>query len=127
MYYYLMTSISFPDWVVNELHKREMTPADLSRKGGISESALSKMLNGVRNPGIELLIGISKGLSMPRIEVFEAAGLLGDQVPQSKDITRLAHRINMLPDNQREVIITLINAILSQGGVHDQKEVESTQ
>jgi transcriptional regulator with XRE-family HTH domain len=122
MYYCLMTSKTFQDWIYEIMRRRDISAADLSRRSKISEAALSRILRGERNAGIEILTKIADGLDIPRIEVFEKAGLLGNQAKDIDDVTKLAHRINMLPSSQRDVIIMLINAIISQGGVNDKIE-----
>lgn len=44
----LMANRSFADWLNSELHKREWTKAELSRRSGVSQSQLSRAMTGER-------------------------------------------------------------------------------
>lgn len=45
--------------------EREMTAADISRKTGITQAALSRYINDKRNPKINSVIKIAKALNVP--------------------------------------------------------------
>lgn len=45
--------------------EREMTAADISRKTGITQAALSRYINGKRIPKINSVIKIAKALNVP--------------------------------------------------------------
>lgn len=49
--------------------EREMTAADISRKTGITQAALSRYINDKRNPRLNSVIKIAKALNVP-IEVL---------------------------------------------------------
>lgn len=45
--------------------EREMTAADISRKTGMTQAALSRYINGKRIPKINSVIKIAKALNVP--------------------------------------------------------------
>lgn len=45
--------------------EREMTAADISRKTGITQAALSRYINDKRNPRLNSVIKIAKALNVP--------------------------------------------------------------
>lgn len=49
--------------------EREMTAADISRKTGMTQAALSRYINDKRNPRLNSVIKIAKALNVP-IEVL---------------------------------------------------------
>lgn len=73
-------------WVLNELDKRDWTPATLSKKSGINPGSLSHILNGSRNPGPDICTAIADALGYPQEQVFRAAGLLRP-LPYGEDAT----------------------------------------
>lgn len=45
--------------------EREMTAADIARKTGITQAALSRYINDKRNPRLNSVIKIAKALNVP--------------------------------------------------------------
>lgn len=45
--------------------EREMTAADIARKSGMTQAALSRYINGKRTPNINSVIKIAKALNVP--------------------------------------------------------------
>lgn len=45
--------------------EREMTAADISRKTGMTQAALSRYINGKRTPNLNSVIKIAKALNVP--------------------------------------------------------------
>lgn len=45
--------------------EREMTAADIARKSGITQAALSRYINGKRTPNLNSVIKIAKALNVP--------------------------------------------------------------
>lgn len=97
MYICLMANKSFPEWLNIELQRRDMIPADITKRTGLSSGQISRILSGDRNPGLDALLMIADALHIPRIQVFRAAGLLDGQGSSSLNIEILAHKISMLP------------------------------
>lgn len=45
--------------------EREMTAADIARKSGMTQVALSRYINGKRTPNLNSVIKIAKALNVP--------------------------------------------------------------
>lgn len=45
--------------------EREMTAADIARKTGMTQAALSRYINDKRNPSLNSVIKIAKALNVP--------------------------------------------------------------
>lgn len=45
--------------------EREMTAADIARKSGMTQAALSRYINDKRNPRLNSVIKIAKALNVP--------------------------------------------------------------
>lgn len=122
MYICLMTKISFPEWLIDQLRVRNLIPNDITKRTGLSSGHVSRILSGERQPGIDAIIAISETLRVPRIEVLRAAGYLDNQGQSDFDVISLAHKISMLPMDQQKFIDSLIETIISKS-----KEMESIE
>lgn len=71
-----MTMKLFGDWLRDELAKRDMTQAELSRASGITTAGVAYLISGKRNPGQDSCVKIAHALRLPEETVFRAAGLL---------------------------------------------------
>lgn len=69
--------VSFGAWLDDLLNERGLSKADLARLSGLSKQAISDYTNLRRlNPDTNALIAIARGLKMPTVVVYRAAGLL---------------------------------------------------
>jgi transcriptional regulator with XRE-family HTH domain len=111
----------FSIWLVKNLEKRNMIANDITKQAGLSSAQVSRIISGERSPGIEALISIAKALHLPRIEVFHAAGLLDDEGISDFEITKLAHKISMLPLDQQVFVDCLIETLMKKlEGQHEE-------
>ena len=76
IYYQMSTDTNFSGWLQEELKKRGMSQADLSRKSGLSTAAVSRIMGGSRGVGAEACTAIARALKLPPETVFRQAGLL---------------------------------------------------
>ncbi|MCW5876144.1 MAG: helix-turn-helix transcriptional regulator [Anaerolineales bacterium] len=72
---FLMES-AFVDWVLRELEKRSWSQAELARRSKISESHISHVFFGRRQPQITFCKGIARAFELPPELVLRKAGLL---------------------------------------------------
>lgn len=109
------------------MNKQNLLPADIARRGKISEGALSKILNGERRPTTNTITAIADSLGVSRAEAFYAAGLIEKIGNNDQFVDKLALRIGKLPREQQKFIDALIDTILSkQGGLNAEKEAQET-
>ncbi len=116
---YLM---EFFHWLQEELNKRNWSQRDLvknSQLSGypISQAQLSRIMTGGRQAGPEACIAIAHALGVSREEVFKARGWLFDDSSLKMEIDprteRLAREVSILPPPSRELILDVIEPLLS--------------
>lgn len=104
-----MEYLEFSDWLQSELKKRGWDQADLVKRSGISQSQVSRIMNGMRRPGPEATTSIAKALHIPTDEAFRRAGLLPPEntnltPSDEKTLAELIEKVASLsPENQRLV------------------------
>lgn len=122
MYTCHMTSQSFINWLQKNMKAQGIFPADVARRGKISEGALSKILNGDRRPSADTIAAIADSLGVSRAEAFFAAGYIERLGNNSPAVDELALRIEKLPPDQKKLVDALIDTILiQQEGKHTQR------
>lgn len=103
----IMENLTFTNWLQDELRKRGWEQADLVRRSGMSQSQISRIMNGIRRPGPEAMTNIARALRVPVDDAFRRAGLLPPEntnlIPQ-RSFSELLEMIAALsPDDQRLV------------------------
>jgi transcriptional regulator with XRE-family HTH domain len=71
-----MSVNNFVTWLTGEMDRRGWNNSELGRRAGLVPSAISQVISGTRNPGLEFCIKIAKPLDMTPEEVLMRAGLL---------------------------------------------------
>ena len=62
---YQMTNSTFSQWLLSELESREWSQVDLSRKSGVSQAQITRVLSGERGIGEKALSAIASALKLP--------------------------------------------------------------
>ena len=86
-------STLFADWLYQELDMHGWTQAELARRSGITPAALSRILSGGRNPGVEVVRGIARALKIPTEEVMRRAGILPMQTEAGENDRQVMQEI----------------------------------
>lgn len=71
-----MQSVEFSTWLQEQLNERGWDQADLVRRSGVSQSQVSRIMTGTRNPGPETSKAIARALRLPPEDVLRQAGIL---------------------------------------------------
>lgn len=71
-----MLAVDFKNWLITELNKRGWNQSELAVAAGVTRTAISDVLSGRRNPGVELCNSLARALRLPPEVVFRHAGLL---------------------------------------------------
>ena len=105
----------FSDWLVGQLHTRDISPAQLSRlMHKKDQGVVSRLLRGERNPSTETIDAIARALKLPAEEVYRAAGIL----PAAQTDTWLEkqnYKLSLITDpTLRETAERLINSLAEQ-------------
>jgi DNA-binding XRE family transcriptional regulator len=69
-------NMTFVTWLETELNKRNWKRSDLARATGLSDTAITLVINGKRNPGTEMCLATAKAFQLPPESVYRHAGLL---------------------------------------------------
>jgi transcriptional regulator with XRE-family HTH domain len=84
----------FNEWLSEKLTEKELSQAELARRAGTTQSAISLVLSENRNPGPEFCEKIARGLKISLEEVYRAAGLLPPKSKADEIIEQAEHIIN---------------------------------
>ncbi len=103
-----MTRIDFPKWLREELSRQQMIPAELSRRSGITEGTISRILSGARRPKIETVKEIARALMLDENYVLGAAGFISPAPEINPQHAELTHLFDMLPKKEQREIIAII-------------------
>jgi transcriptional regulator with XRE-family HTH domain len=104
---------SFSSWIIDELNKRGLSQAELSRRSGISAGAISHVINGNRQPGIDFCEGIAKAFHLPVEQIFRLAGIF----PQSQDdeySKEAAHLVSLMPDDMKQTAVRYLRYLVAE-------------
>ncbi|MCP4416879.1 MAG: helix-turn-helix transcriptional regulator [Chloroflexi bacterium] len=92
-----------------------MSQAELARRGDLSPSQVSKILNMQSTPGESALSGIAKALDLPLDMVFREAGLLPPQSDILDELDEFAHLYQQLNQADRNDLIEIARLKAARG------------
>ena len=101
--------MTFGAWLQDQLDQRGWKQTDLARACGLSKQQINAVVRGNRTPSNTMLKTLAHALHLPDVDLFRAAGIL--DAPPCDDAFALAHRIDMLDDHSRKIVIELIDAL----------------
>lgn len=111
--------MEFADWLRNNLNNKNLTQAQLSRKSGISEPHISRLLSGAK-AGEEAAKAIAKALKLPPEEGLRAAGILDEKKRLHRPAEEAAiYKLSLLDDDKLRTINILLDALLES----DEKQI----
>lgn len=117
----------FSEWLQEQLNMRGWDGAELARRSDVTRGQISRVLTGSRGAGPELCLAISKGLNLPREEVFRARGwLLREpenvfEPDMDARVEKLARKLDKLPFFEREIALNAMEAMLESAHQYTEK------
>lgn len=110
-------STTFTDWLKEEMDKRQWKPSDLAEKAGVSDAALSRILNkGDRQPGSDLCKKIAKAFGESPEKVFRLAGLLPEEEKGLGGLSVWEEDflgwLRQLPESRQEAILEIVKGMV---------------
>lgn len=98
-------SNKFRAWLSEELTRRGWSHNELGRRAGISQTAVSNVLSGNRNPGADFCVKIAQALDESPEKVLRLAGIL-PALPASENDTQEAIDIvkSLPPDRLKQAL-----------------------
>jgi transcriptional regulator with XRE-family HTH domain len=106
--------MGFVEWLDGELNKRDWTRADLSRRAKVSQSSLSLIYSGARNPGESIARSIAHAFGLPESVVFQAAGLMTNDPEPAPGQDEMAYIYAHLPPDRQEQLREYARFLLDQ-------------
>ena len=113
---------NFTDWLDNELDSRSWSRAELARRAGVTESSLSLIYSGAREPGTKVCDGIAKAFRIPPDNVYRIAGLLPSQPSTNQDVKELEHIYHELTEDNQEDLLDYARSRLHKQERGDKKK-----
>jgi transcriptional regulator with XRE-family HTH domain len=98
---FMKSGTAFTNWLQDELNKRGLIQADLSRMTGMTTAGISNMFTRQKVPKPENLQAIARAFKYTPEFVFRVAGLLPKETPTDEELEFLFSQL--LPDDQEEV------------------------
>ena len=102
---------SFLLWVNNELARRAWRNADLAREGDLSESMVSRVLNGGSRVTFDFCLGIARAFDIRPEPLFRYAGLSPPLAAEVECEEEILEAIRRLKPHAREVILQAIRGL----------------
>lgn len=100
-----MANVDFPQWLEEQLERKNWIQADLARASGITTAQIGRILNGARRAGPDACIAIADALNLPPDMVFRQAGLLPPKQEQPPEFEEINYILSNLPEEEREDIL----------------------
>ena len=94
----------FTTLVDSERRKQRLSKAELAQLAGISQSALTHIWKGDRNPGIFICNALALALGLPEDTLTTAAGLRSRQPSIDERADILYYRILSLPSEKQQMV-----------------------
>jgi transcriptional regulator with XRE-family HTH domain len=102
------------NWIEQNQRARGWTQAELARRAGISQGAISRVLSGSRGPGVEFCKSIAKAFSVPDRDVLQIAGLMTDDPEPAPGQGEMAYIYASLPPDRQEQLREYARFLLEQ-------------
>jgi len=101
----------FADWLNEMMKQRNLSQSELARRAGISQSGISLILSGERNPGSDVCRGIADALDLPPKTVFIEAGLFPPEPDFDPDAEEVLRLFRKLPPTEKDIILIQMRAL----------------
>lgn len=104
----------FGEWVLSELAVRRWSMRELARQTRVSESTISRIVSGKRNPSSRLSRRIAQALHVPPETVFREAGLLPDADEEAPGVKEALYLFRELPEDEQRRILLIMRTLLEE-------------
>lgn len=116
----------FADWLINQMQSRGWSQSDLARRANIHRQVVSGYINvKVAKPDEEILSKIAMGLGLPDSVVFQAAGIMKGDTPETQTIKEINYLVAGLPEDDKADVIAYIRHRLSLAEKREKHETKS--
>lgn len=81
-------SDQFRQWLTSEMEKRHYSQGMLAKTIGMSQSFVSRVLSGEKQPGVDFCVKVAQALEEPPEKVLRLAGMLPPSATSDDDTLR---------------------------------------
>jgi transcriptional regulator with XRE-family HTH domain len=99
-----------------------MLQVDLAKKSGLSQSTISRIVTGERNPSAELCILIAEALDLPPQLLFFEAGLMPRDKHANKFTSEIEFKFSKLKPQEQDFVLHIIDYFLNDNDREDEIE-----
>ena len=114
-----MVHDKFRNWLKHEIDKRYWTYNELARRAQLSSAAISMVMTGQRNPGIDFCKGIADALGIDARIILDKADLLPLASTSQEEQEELLFLFENLSIEDQERILIIMRSFKK---AHDQRE-----
>ena len=114
-----MANIDFAIWLESERVARGWPQTLLAERAELSDTQMSRLMRGDRQPGIDSIKGIARALGVPIETVMRHAGWLPDYGELLPETRGWSARLRSLTSEQREAALVAMEAALRVAEVGD--------
>lgn len=105
---------AFGKWLLKELDERRWSMREFARRSDVSESTISRVVSGKRNPSSALCRRMAEVLHLPPERIFREAGLLPSTPEESPRIKEVLYLFRQLPEDERRRILLIMRTLLEE-------------
>ena len=106
--------IDLVSWLIRELDERAWSHRELARRAGISQTTVSQVIAGQRQPTWDFCAVIADPLGVPVDEVFVRAGLKPSLPPAVEEERDAVAILRALPPLVRDTVMVQLRALVGQ-------------
>lgn len=105
--------MNFQEWLAEQISKSGLSYSELGRRGGISHSRISQIINGDGLPGEKFCLAMGKALDLPPETVLKRAGhqIKMGSAHNREATTELLHHFDELDDEGKIEVIAIVKAL----------------
>jgi transcriptional regulator with XRE-family HTH domain len=100
----------FPNWLMQEMEKRGWNQSELAEKAGMTPTAISDVLKGKRNPGLQFCKGVARAFDVTLGEVLRHANIAPPIPPKDAWVEEMTYMLLNMPPEYREAAEVVIKA-----------------
>jgi transcriptional regulator with XRE-family HTH domain len=123
---FITMDMSFIKWLEAEMRARELSISEMARRSGVSQSAISLVLKGDRNPGTAFCDGVAIAFKIPPDTVYRMAGLLPSKPNADETVTEIEHIYHQLTDDNRTDLLDYARSRLHKQERENDKQSSRT-
>jgi transcriptional regulator with XRE-family HTH domain len=105
---------SMNQWFARILSEYNITPAEIKRRSGLSESHMSKVLKGERGFGEDAIRKIAKAVGVAPEVFFREVGILPPAPERTQAHEQLLFLFDRLNDKDRQTVLDMMQFLLSK-------------